>query len=112
MRSDRERLLDIKEAIEKMEKYSSQGYSAFLSEERNQIWVIHYLQVIGEAANYLSDDLTAKYSDIPWADIVGLRNLLVHQYFGIDIVRVWETVEHDIPILKSRVEEILREIGD
>jgi uncharacterized protein with HEPN domain len=112
LRSDKERLLDMMEAIEKMEKYSSLGYPAFLSEERNQIWVIHYLQVIGEAANYLSDDLTTKYSDIPWADIVGLRNLLVHQYFGIDLERVWETVEHDIPVLKSRVEEILKEIDD
>ena len=91
MRNDREWLLDILEAIEKIEKYSTQGYRNFRDDELLQVWVIHYLLVIGEASNHLSKSLMDRNTDVPWADIVGLRNILVHQYFGIDLGRVWET---------------------
>ena len=112
MRDDRKRLRDNDEAIEKIEKYVSIGYQAFIEDERTQIWIIHHLQVIGEASNHLSDELTEQNPDIPWADIVGLRNILVHQYFGIDLRQVWETAELDMPILKAKVREILQEIDD
>ena len=110
MRDDRERLRDNDEAIEKIEKYVSIGYQAFIEDERTQIWIIHHLQVIGEASNHLSNELTEQNQDIPWADIVGLRNILVHQYFGIDLRQVWETAELDMPILKAKVREILQAI--
>jgi len=106
-----ERLRDIDEAIEKIEKYVSIGYQAFAEDERTQVWIIHHLQVIGEASNHLSDDLTEQNPDIPWADIVGLRNILVHQYFGIDLTQVWETAELDMPVLKAKVREILQDIN-
>lgn len=112
MRNDKERLRDINEAIEKIEKYVSFGYEAFAEDERTQVWIIHHLQLIGEASNHLSDELTEKYPDIPWADIVGLRNVLVHQYFGIDLRQVWETAELDMPILKANVRKILQDIND
>jgi uncharacterized protein with HEPN domain len=112
LRDDRERLRDIEEAIEKIEKYVSLGYEAFVEDERTQVWIIHHLQVIGEASNHLSDELIEQNRDIPWADIVGLRNILVHQYFGIDLRQVWETAELDMPILKAKVREILQEIDD
>lgn len=107
MRDDSEWLLDILEAIEKIEKYSSQGYSAFKDDELKQIWIIHHLQVIGEASNNLSKTFTDGNKEVPWADIVGLRNILVHQYFGIDLERVWETVDLYLPTLKKQVERIL-----
>ncbi len=103
-------LLDILDALRKIEKYSSLGYDAFAEEELLQVWIIHYLEIIGEASNHLSKSLRDRHADIPWADIVGLRNILVHQYFGIDLKRVWETVEIDLPILKKRIEEILAEL--
>lgn len=112
MRDDKARLRDINEAIEKIEKYVSIGYQAFAEDERTQVWIIHHLQVIGEASNHLSDELTEQKPDIPWADIVGLRNILVHQYFGIDLRQVWETAELDMPVLKAKVREILQEIND
>jgi uncharacterized protein with HEPN domain len=56
--------------------------------------------------------LTERNQDIPWADIVGLRNILVHQYFGIDIRQVWETAELDMTVLKARIREILQEINN
>ncbi|MFZ3148362.1 MAG: DUF86 domain-containing protein [Methanothrix sp.] len=112
MRDDKERLRDINEAIEKIEKYVSIGYQTFAEDERTQVWIIHHLQVIGEASNHLSDELTEQNPDIPWADIVGLRNILVHQYFGIDLRQVWETAELDMPVLKAKVWEILQEMID
>jgi uncharacterized protein with HEPN domain len=111
LRDDRERLRDIDEAIEKIEKYVSIGYQAFAEDERTQVWIIHHLQVIGEASNHLSDELTEQNPDIPWADIVGLRNILVHLYFGIDLTQVWETAELDMPVLKAKVREILQDIN-
>jgi uncharacterized protein with HEPN domain len=112
LRDDKSRLCDINEAIEKIEKYVSIGYQAFAEDERTQIWIIHHLQVIGEASNHISDELTEQNPDIPWADIVGLRNILVHQYFGIDLRQVWETAELDMPILKAKVRKILQEINN
>ncbi|MGV8175905.1 MAG: DUF86 domain-containing protein [Methanothrix sp.] len=88
------------------------GYQAFIEDERTQVWIIHHLQMIGEASNYLSDDLTEQNQEIPWADIVGLRNILVHQYFGIDLKQVWETAELDMPVLRTKVREILQEMND
>jgi uncharacterized protein with HEPN domain len=112
LRDDKERLLDINEAIEKIEKYVSLGYQAFIEDERTQVWIIHHLQLIVEVSNHLSDELTERNQNIPWADIVGLRNILVHQYFGIDLRQVWETAELDMPVLKAKVREILQEIVD
>ncbi len=112
MRDDKAHLRDINEAIEKIEKYVSIGYQAFAEDERTQVWIIHHLQVIGEASNHLSDELTEQNPDIPWADIVGLRNILVHQYFGIDLRQVWDTAELDMPVLKAKVRDILQEIND
>lgn len=112
MRNDEERLLDILEAIEKIEKYSYFGYDSFIEDERTQIWIVHHLQVIGEASGRLSDSLIKRYQYIPWADIVGLRNILVHQYFGIDLKQIWETVEIDLPVLKAGIGEILQQINE
>ena len=112
MRDDRERLLDLREAIERIEKYASGGRSALEQDELIQTWVIYHLQIIGEAARALSTELRSRYSDVPWSQIIGMRNILAHRYFGIDVDIVWSVVEHDLPELKSRIELILQEISD
>ncbi len=108
MRGERERLLDILEAIERIEKYAVEGKPAFEADELIQTWVVHHITVIGEACRSLSDDFQAQYANIPWADIIGMRNILVHHYFGIDTDAVWSVVEHDIPELKFNIETILK----
>jgi uncharacterized protein with HEPN domain len=107
MRNDNERLLDIKEAIEHINKYASQGKNAFINDELIQIWILHYIQILGEAAARLSDDFQESYHYIPWYKIIGMRNILVHDYFGIDIEAVWSVVEKDLPILYGQIKEIL-----
>jgi uncharacterized protein with HEPN domain len=111
MRDDRERLLDLREAIERIEKYTAAGRSALERDELIQTWVIYHLQIIGEATRSLSPELRARYSEIPWPKIIGMRNILAHRYFGIDVDMVWSAVEHDLPQLKSDVDRILHDIS-
>ena len=108
MRNDRERLLDIKEAMENIKKYSVKGRGVFEKEELVQNWIIHHLQIIGEAAAKISDDFQQQHPDIPWLKIIGMRNILVHDYFRIDINAVWAVVENDIPQLEQQVELFLQ----
>ena len=111
MRDDRERLFDILEAIERIEKYASKGRPAFEDDELIQTWVLHHLQLIGEATRALSSEVKQAHSEAPWAQIAGMRNILVHQYFGIDTSAVWNVVEGDLPALKQQVEAILAELS-
>ena len=110
MRDDRVYLLDILEAIERIEKYTAQGREAFEVNELIQTWVVHHIQIIGEATRKLSQDLRIHYSEVPWTQIMAMRNILVHDYFRIDLDEVWLVIEGDIPVLKERVEFILKEL--
>ena len=110
MRSDREFLLDILEAIEKIERYASKGKDALFEDELVQTWIVYHFQIIGEAANHISDSLQRENPDIPWLDIVAMRNVLVHHYFGIDLDQVWDTTNLDLPVLKANVEKILKDL--
>ena len=109
MRDESERLRDILEAIERIEKYTTHGRAAFDEDELVQTWVVHHIEVIGEACRALPDEFQARYAGVPWSDIIGMRNILVHHYFGIDPDAVWAVVEHDLPDLKLNVQAILRE---
>jgi len=107
VRSDRERLLDILEAIDRIEKYARLGRRRFKEDELVQAWMIHHIEIIGEAAARISDALQRGHRDVPWREMAAMRNLLVHDYFGIDIERVWVTVERDLPCLSGKLRSIL-----
>lgn len=111
MRSDIERLQDILEAIERLEKYAVQGKRVFEQQELIQTWIIHHLQIVGEAARTISQNLKAQYPDISWRDAADLRNLVVHEYFRINIDIIWDIVENDIPLLKTQIKTILKQIN-
>ena len=107
MRDVFERLRDIQEAIEQIWKYTNQGRDLFDQNELVQTWVIHHLEIIGEAARAISQDFKNLHPEISWKQINGMRNILVHHYFGINRNRVWAVVEQDLPDLKSSVDAIL-----
>jgi len=109
LRDDRAWLLDILEALLNIEKYAARGERAFCDEELIQVWMIYYIQVAGEAANQLSDSFKSNHLDIPWKGIIGMRNVLVHQYFGLDLGEIWDTVTNDLPLLKIKIQELLDE---
>ena len=91
-RDDQRRLQDMQEAIERIERYANEGRDTFATNELVQTWVIHHLQIIGEAAARISDNLKSEHPEIPWKAITGMRNVLVHDYFGIDVDIVWQAV--------------------
>jgi len=99
---------DIYDSIRAIQSYTS-GVSraGFMASPEKQDAVIRRLEVIGEAANRLTEDFRKRYPEVPWSGIVGLRNALIHEYDTIDLGRVWETILKDIPELEARIREIL-----
>jgi uncharacterized protein with HEPN domain len=107
MRDDLDRLRDIRQAIDRIFSRTSSGVVAFRQDEMLQVWVLHHLQIIGEAARALSSGFLARHPDKVWKQATGMRNILVHHYFEIELDRVWNVVESDLPLLKRRVQGIL-----
>ena len=106
MRNDNERLLDIRDSIDHINKYAARGREAFEEDELIQTWVLHHLQILGEAAANISDELKQSCPQIAWHKIVGMRNILVHGYFGIDIDVVWQVVQDDLPELEQQLKKL------
>lgn len=104
MRGDRERFADILEAIEKIERYIPRGKAEFEKDELFQVWIVRHLQIIGEAASRVSNETQIKYPDIPWNKMIGMRHILVHGYFEIDLEIVWSVIENDLQPLKQNIE--------
>lgn len=110
MRMPSERLQDILEAIEHIERYTAQGREVFENNELIQTWVVHHLQIIGEAVNMLPETTRALEPNVPWRSIIGMRHILVHQYFEIDLTVTWGVVIHHLPFLKSAVLKLINHI--
>ncbi|MGB4862661.1 MAG: HepT-like ribonuclease domain-containing protein [Tepidiformaceae bacterium] len=112
MRDDRARLLDIIEAATRIEKYTVFGRDRFDVDELVQNWIVHHLQIVGEACSQLSAELRDQHAEIPWRGFVGMRNILVHQYFGIDLEPVWLAATSELEVLSSVVHEMLVELDN
>ena len=111
MRSDREKLHDILEAIDRIERYAIQGRQAFEDSELIQSWFVQNLQVIGEAARSLSADTRSQNPEVQWSKIIGMRNVLTHNYFEIDLDIVWVAIVQDIPCLRLEIDSILQALS-
>jgi uncharacterized protein with HEPN domain len=101
-------LQHIRDAIARIEVYTAAGRRAFLSDTMVQDAVIRNLEVIGEAVRNLPIDLRRRHPKIPWRSITALRNVLIHEYFGVDIDIVWRVVERRLPTLKRHVVLMLK----
>ncbi|SPE33322.1 conserved hypothetical protein [Acidobacteriia bacterium SbA2] len=110
MRDVAERLRDILDAITQIGRYASRGREAFEREELIQVWVVHHLQIIGEAASRLGREFHAAHPEVPWPKIVAMRNVLVHDYFGVDLNELWNLVQRDLGPIQGRVELLLAEL--
>ena len=104
MRDPKERIKDILEAIEHIERYSVLGKSRFEQDELIQSWFTRHLQIIGEAARLIPEDVRKLAPDVPWSKMIGMRHILVHDYFRIDTEIVWQVVAHELPRLKSALQ--------
>jgi uncharacterized protein with HEPN domain len=108
MRSDHDRLLDINEAICRIMEKLPSSKEEFTQSDLLQVWILYHIQVIGEAANGILPEFQKQHQKIPWKDIIAMRHLLVHQYFGIDLNEVWNTAKQDLPLLQQEISRILK----
>lgn len=98
---------DIRESITKIEEYTQAiSEDDFFKSDQIQDSVLRRLEIIGEAAKNIPADFRKKYPDIPWRDIADTRNILIHEYFGVNIERVWLVVKNDLPDLKKKLDKI------
>ena len=99
----------ILEHIELIEKFSEGLTKNEIEEDRlKQSAIVRELEIVGEAAKNLSIDFKDKYKEIEWKKIAGLRDKLIHNYFGVDLDIVWDIIIEDIPILKKQIQEIIK----
>ena len=112
-RSDRVYLGDILDSIALIHSYI-QGvtYSQLDEDQLIQDAVVHRLEVIGEISRQLSDEFRLKHPDVPWHRLIGMRNRIIHEYFGIDLDRVWDAVTVDVNELEKSVIRWLAEAPD
>lgn len=101
-------LKHIRDAIERIETYTAADRAEFFENRMVQDAVIRNLEVIGEAVRNISPEFRKRHPQIPWRGITGLRNVLIHEYFGVDLEIVWSVVRRRLPALKRNVEALLR----
>lgn len=107
-KSDNLYLLHILEAIEQIEEYLADcDLTSFLETRLIQDGVIRQTEIIGEATKNLSAETRLCAPDVPWKDIAGMRDKLIHQYFGVDLKSVWLTATEDLPVLKTIISQLL-----
>jgi uncharacterized protein with HEPN domain len=103
MRDDPTRVRHILECVEKILDWTKLGHDAFSQDPMMQSAVVHELEIIGEASKALSKEFRAEHAKIPWREIAGLRDVLVHDYDSIDAEEVWRVIERDIPALMKEL---------
>ncbi|MFW5453669.1 DUF86 domain-containing protein [Thioalkalivibrio sulfidiphilus] len=110
MRLDQDRLLDILEAIEAIERHKPEDKDQFDADELIRVWCLRHLEVIGEAATKISEDCRILAPEIPWRQVIGMRNALIHAYFDVDWNEVWLVVTRDLPSLKANAQALLLKV--
>ena len=113
MKNDLVFLGHIKEFCEDLQEYLYE-IKTFEEFKRNKLYqdaIIRKLEIIGEASTNISDELKKRYSQVPWREIKGMRNKLIHAYFGIDLRLTWESLTNDIPKLLKQIDKIIKDLS-
>lgn len=110
MKADSVYLKHILDSIRKIEKYASVGEHEFMQTDHWQDAIVRQLEIIGEATKNISISLRQNNPDIPWRRMAGLRDVLIHDYMGVDLRAVWEVVEKHLPKLKEDIEVLLKKM--
>ncbi len=87
-------------------------FDAFCKDEQKTLAVVRALEVIGEAAAHIPSTVRRRYPELPWAEIIGMRNVLIHGYFGVDLAVIWRTIHENLPPLRPQIARILEGTGE
>jgi uncharacterized protein with HEPN domain len=109
MKSDQVYLDHILECISWIERFTAEGREAFFKDRKTQSAVLRELQTLAESTERLSEEFKTRHPQIPWRNIAGFRNILVHDYLGIKLDRVWEIIDVDLRSLKTRLSQAIEE---
>jgi uncharacterized protein with HEPN domain len=111
-RDFRDSLIDVWKEMEHIESFSaSLDYEELIKDEKSLYAIVRCFEIIGEAVKNLPEEIKEKYYQIPWKDMAGMRDKLIHEYFGIDYEILWETIKHRIPELRREWSKILEDYG-
>ncbi len=106
-------LRDIRDAVTKALTFvEGMDLSAFRKDERTQFAVVRALEVVGEATKKIPSRVRKQYPALPWPRMAGMRDKLIHDYFGVSVDVVWQTVQEDLPLLKTAIEQVLKDLGE
>ena len=104
------RLEDIVESSALIAVYvQGMSYADWVKDRKTIDAVVRNLQIIGEATNHVPEDVQSRYSNVPWAQLRGMRNILIHEYFGVDTDILWRAVTEDVPRLRKQIQKIIDE---
>lgn len=100
-------LIHILECIESIQDYTKSGKEEFVIKKIIQDAVIRNLEIIGEATKKIPSEIKAQSPDVPWREMAGLRDVLIHDYMGVDLSTVWNVIEKELPKLKEQIKSLI-----
>jgi uncharacterized protein with HEPN domain len=107
LKDDRLYLSHIRDALERIEQYTGDGREAFFADPKTQDAVARNFEIIGEATKRLSREAQHQRPEVPWRQVAGFRDVLIHEYMGVDPTEVWNVIENDLPALREAVTALL-----